>query len=503
MAGFQKVAFAAEVAARAARHEAIRPVLAAIAAICAPTATIVTPPLPRRIYDRCPIGYRGLFGAGEHKQLGRWRVRRPTVRTLAIALMLAAGAAAAYGATDAHTRFTQLLAQARIAQHRGDAKALLAASLKLAALLHHSAPATERVAMAYAQLGEQRQALDWLRAFAVMGQTDGVAASRPQFKAIGSLAQFQRVIATMRDNATPIDRANGMIRLPDARLLPEDIDYDSASRTYLLTSVLDKEILRIGAGGVQKVFFRSPESWPMMAVKIDERRQIVWATEVAISGFAGAPRKDWGRSALLCLRLKDGGLLRRMEVPHTALGDMALMPSGEAIVSDGENGGIYRARAGCAHSDLRRIDSGEFISPQTPAPEGDGRHVFVPDYARGIALLDVKTGQARWLDAGRRHAMHGIDGLYLTSKGLLGIQNGAMPERLVLFELDHELRIVHEKIIDRSSPTLGDPTHGVVVDGEFHYIANSGWNWLDDDGRVKPGADFTPAEIKQVAISDL
>ena len=429
-------------------------------------------------------------------------MRRPAVR-LAFALLLAAGAAAVRAAPDAHTRFTQLLAQAEGARHRGNTHEMLATSLELATLLHHSGPATERVAMAYATLGKRRQALVWLREFAAMGQSDEAAPGRPQFTGIRSLPQFQRIVTAMRANATPVDKAGGGLRLLDARLLPEDIGYDPATWSYLLTSVLEKKIVRIGAGGTQKVFFRSPDGWPMMALKIDSQRQIVWATEVAISGFAGVPRKDWGRSVLLCLRLQDGILLHRIEAPRTSLGDMALMPSGDAIVSDGDNGGIYRARAGCTDSNLRRIDSGQFISPQTPAPAGDGRHVFVPDYARGIALLDVQTGQARWLDAGRKHAMQGIDGLYFTDKGLLCVQNGAMPERLVLFELNDKLRITRERIIDRSSPTLGDPTHGVVVGGEFHYIANSGWNWLDDNGRIKPGAGFTPSRIKQIAISDL
>jgi len=420
-----------------------------------------------------------------------------------LGLLLAAGAAAAHPATDVHTRFVQLLAQVRDARDRGDTKVVLATSLELATLLHHSGPATEQVAMAYAELGQRREALDWLRDFAAMGQSDEAAPSRPQFKSIRSLPQFNRIVATMRANATPIDRATEMIQLRDARLLPEDIDYDATTRSYLVTSVLDQEILRVGAGGMQEVFFRSPDGWPMLAIRIDPQRQIVWASEVAMRGFAGAPRKDWGKSALLCLRLKDGTLLHRIEVSRTALGDMALMSNGDAIVADGDNGGIYRARAGCTDAGLRRVDSGQFISPQTPAPEGDGRHVFVPDYARGVALLDVQTGQARWLDAGRRHAMQGIDGLYFTSKGLLCIQNGAMPERLVLFELNDKLQITQERTIDRSSPTLGEPTHGVIVDGEFHYIANSGWNWVDDNGRIKRGASMTPAHIKKVAIADL
>jgi hypothetical protein len=44
---------------------------------------------------------------------------------------------------------------------------------------------------------------------------------------------------------------------------------------------------------------------------------------------------------------------------------------------------------------LERLDDGDFISPQTPAMHRDGKHVFVPDYARGIGVLEVATKQVR------------------------------------------------------------------------------------------------------------
>jgi len=56
-------------------------------------------------------------------------------------------------------------------------------------------------------------------------------------------------------------------------------------------------------------------------------------------------------------------------------------------------------------------------------------------------------------------------------------------------------RVVSSEVIERATPTLGDPTHGVSVGDDFYYIANSGWSELDDHGDVKPGAKLTPAHI--------
>ncbi len=47
------------------------------------------------------------------------------------------------------------------------------------------------------------------------------------------------------------------------------------------------------------------------------------------------------------------------------------------------------------------------------------------------------------------------------------------------------------EVIERATSDLGDPTHGVVAGGKFDYIANSGWDTIEDDGSPKAGT--TPA----------
>ena len=178
---------------------------------------------------------------------------------------------------------------------------------------------------------------------------------------------------------------------------------------------------------------------------------------------------------------------------------MALTPDGDVVVSDGDGGGVYRLPAnGIA---LERLDHGEFISPQTPALAPDGRHIFVPDYLRGIAVFDLTTHQVRWLSSEGRYALNGIDGLYFDRGRLIAVQNGTSPERVIVFTLDATLaRIVSEKIVERATATLGDPTHGVVIGGDFWYIANSGWDVIDDHGNLNPGSKLTPARIMRAPL---
>jgi hypothetical protein len=89
-----------------------------------------------------------------------------------------------------------------------------------------------------------------------------------------------------------------------------------------------------------------------------------------------------------------------------------------------------------------------------------------------------------------------VDGLYFEHGSLFLVQNGTSPERVVRVQLDGSMmRIVSSEVIERSTPSLGDPTHGVFVQDSFYYLANSGWSELDDHGDLKPGSKLTPARI--------
>ena len=336
--------------------------------------------------------------------------------------------------------------------------------------------------------------------FVRMGQSSELLQTSEEFAPLRNTPTFAEIAKSMLQNRTPISLASTAFQLSDPALLAEDLDYDPGTKRFFITSVREKKIVTTDATGAIHEFAKAPDDWPMEAIKIDRVRAVVWATEVAMQGFVFAPKSDWGRSAVLRYDLKTGKLLQRMEGPKGGdLGDMTLTPTGDAVVSDGEGGGIYRVLAQGDHLD--RLDSGDFISPQTPAIHPDGKQVFVPDYARGIGLLNLATREIRWLPTEGRFALDGIDGLYFNHGTLLAVQNGTSPERVVAFLLNSTMTtIASETIFERSTNTLGDPTHGVIVDHDFYYIANSGWDAIDDQGNLKPDAKLSPARIMRVAL---
>jgi hypothetical protein len=411
-----------------------------------------------------------------------------------IALVAGLLALAPLGFTDDRPRametFQKLQQDLVSDKKRSDWSAFLSVAQRLKVFLNGSPTARLEVARAQLELGRPEAALAETRRFLAMGQTNGILDStlfQPLRNSIGTQLQ---------SNARPTSLAMPAFQLSDSGLLPEDIDYDVRSKRFFVTSILKHNIVALDLAGHQQSFADSPDHWPMLALKVDAKRRRLWATEVALKGFSGVAPADWGRSVLLEYNLDRGTLLTRHDgPPRSNLGDMALAADGDPIVSDGSGGGIYRLHG----NEFRRIDRGDFMSPQTIAICNDGRHAFVPDYVRGVAAFDLETGTARWLSTQDRYALDGIDGLYCHGNSLIAVQNGSSPERVVTFTLNaSRSAVVAETVVERATATLGEPTHGVVVGRAFFYVANSGWDALDDHGAVKSSAPMTPALIMRV-----
>jgi len=393
----------------------------------------------------------------------------------------------AASADDVFQRLQQNLVQAKA---RSDWGSFLENAQHLRAFLNGSPTSVLEVARAELELGRRQTALADVHGFLAMGQFNGILDS-PLFASLKTSLETE-----ITNNQSPVSLARTAFVLVDPALLPEDIDYDPVSKQFFVTSILQSKVVALDAVGRQRDFAVSPDHWPMLALKVDPQRRRLWATEVALDGFRQVSAADWGRSAVLEYELDHGTLISRHEgPPHANFGDMVLAQNGDPIVSDGTGGGIYRLRG----AQLLRIDHGDFISPQTIAICSAGQQVFVPDYVRGIAAFDLETGLTRWLAMKNRFALDGIDGLYCSGRALVAVQNGSSPERVIIFILDaSRSTILAQKVVERATHSLGAPTHGVFIGRTFYYIANSGWDALDEHGTVLSSAHLTPAIIMRV-----
>ena len=312
-------------------------------------------------------------------------------------------------AADANTaiaEFQTIQEKLRAARSNQDWTVSLASANDLTQLLNGQPDGILELARAKVHTGDVAGALRDLEQFARMGQSTDLVSTSPEFAPLREKPEFVTIQAAMKENRSAISLGTVAVRLSNPALLPEDLDHDPDSKRFFITTVRGKKIISADETGTISDFAEAPDDWPLLAIKIDSKRNLVWATEVALQGFVFVPSSDWGRSAVLCYDLKAGKLLHRIEGPRSSgLGDMTLAPNGDVIVSDGDGGGVYRVPAG--GNELQRLDTGDFISPQTPAVYPDGKKIFVPDYLSGIGVLEVSTKQVHWLNPEGRFARSG------------------------------------------------------------------------------------------------
>lgn len=356
--------------------------------------------------------------------------------------------------------------------------------LRLCDLLSGRGDVIYKLAVTEAAVGNRAAALEHLTRFSQMGLTFADPETKSEFAALRDAPEFREAVAKLRAARQAVSHSSAFVSLSPNDMIAEDIAFDAAKGRFYISSVRYGKIVSLSADGTAKggivefVSSGQPDMWAILAIHADAKRRILWATTAAMPEFAGYRAADEGKSALLKYSLDSGALLKRYDLPpggKHALGDITLGASGDVFVSDGY-GPVYWVEHRADRLEVL-VPPGTFNSPQTPALSADGRRLFVPDYSRGISLVDLATRQVKLLEHPATLSLGGIDGLYLVGRTMIATQNGTTPPRVVRLQLDTGLtRIESGEVLEANWDGLGDPTHGVVVGSDFYFIVNAGWD---------------------------
>jgi sugar lactone lactonase YvrE len=248
-------------------------------------------------------------------------------------------------------------------------------------------------------------------------------------------------------------------------------------------------VLRVTRDGRASDFVRVEDGrWAPLGLRVDAERRRLWVAAAALAQTGGYQPADSGRSALLQYDLRSGRLTGRFEPrdgrPH-AIGDLVVTRAGDVYATDSRSPAVFRVPAGGERIESF-VQSPLFLSAQGLALTPDERTLYVADYARGMLRVDLERRGVSRLEAADGVLALGIDGLYFHNGGLVGIQNGVAPHRVVRFTLSPGGdRLVTATVLERAHPRFGEPTLGVVVHDELFYVANSQWERFGDGGGIE------------------
>jgi hypothetical protein len=149
----------------------------------------------------------------------------------------------------------------------------------------------------------------------------------------------------------------------------------------------------------------------------------------------------------------------------------------------------------------RFLESPLLLSGQGLAAEPGGRALYLADYARGIVKVDLATRQARLLPTADSVLALGVDALVWTPQGLVGVQNGVTPHRVVRLALDAQGEgVIRTEILERAHPAYDEPTLGVLVDGDLYYIADGQWGRFGEDGTVPDSSALRSTTVLRLPL---
>ncbi len=345
-----------------------------------------------------------------------------------------------------------------------------------------------------------------LGAYADLGVGRDIARGDTALARLASIPQLAAVRARLDAQLAPLVRSRSYATLPDSTFWPEGMDVDPASGRVFVTSIRHRTIAEVTpAGAYRELLTRSlPGVGAMFGVRYDARRNVLWATTSGSPYMNGYQPPDSAIAALLRIRIADGSIEERFDLPPIpgghVLGDLAIGPQGDVFVTDSKEPVLYRLRAGATV--LEPFRSPLFRSLQGIAPAPDGRHVIVADYSHGLLRVELSTGVVTRLADAAGSTSIGCDGIAWDRGGIVAVQNGVLPPRVVRFQLDSAMtRIVRLDVLDRNATVADEPTIGAVYGSTFLYVANAHSDRYGPDGRPLDGAILPRATILAVPLS--
>jgi hypothetical protein len=364
------------------------------------------------------------------------------------------GTAPAIDFPNSATQQRRLLAAAHQA---GDAAAVRAGLARLAALGYAPTAAT----------------LDLL---AVHVPAPEMAALRLRFEANRARVEASRLFASV----------------PAEHRLVEGIAWDARTSRLFAATVVGRALLVREPLGWVKV--EGIDAGSLFGLAIDERRQLLW---MASGRVEQTPQGETAFRGLIALDLNSLMVAHRIPVAgEGSPADIAVGPDGTVYASDPASGAVYRARPGDAALSIL-VPAGRLRNPQGIAPAADGRRLYVSDYIQGIAIVNLADASIDRLTSDASTMLDGIDGLVAWRGGLIAIQNGTSPRRILSLTLSRDgNRIAGVRVLESNVEQWGEPTLGVVRGDEFLYVADAQWERYGAGGAPQGEGAARPTPIR-------
>ncbi|HWA26978.1 MAG TPA: tetratricopeptide repeat protein [Lacunisphaera sp.] len=406
-----------------------------------------------------------------------------------VRLLLAFVLATSLGATP---KYVYLMREAAEATKAGDDAAALA-KLEEAAALRPDYPRLQlSLARTYVALERPDDALAALQRLADMNLQLKVTADAslaalqdsPEFKALADRLLKGPQFPPVGDTA---------FSLPDVDGIIECGLFDPGAQVWYFADVRNRCIWQRDSGGGLRKFTSDEDALDgVFKLELSPDRKTLWAATATVSAMTGADAEDGKRSALVAVDPRTGRVRDRFPVTKKGikhlLGDFIVADDGSIYATDSMYQAVWRLQPEAKEKEFEVwLENENFMNLQGLAFANGGATLYVADYANGIWSVDVATKTPTLLTPPPNSSFYGIDGIYAVSGGLMAIQNGVTPQRVLRIE-PASGGPSSATVVAVGRKDMNDLSLGTIVDGRLHFIGNSGWALFDPAPENPPPA---------------
>jgi hypothetical protein len=394
------------------------------------------------------------------------------------------------GVLSAAPDHTGLMREAAAALKAGDNTTALA-KLESAAKLRPDYPRIQlNLARLYAASGRTDEAFAALERVADMGVSLNIGAD-PGLAALYDLSRFHTLTSRLIELASTANGELTSLTIKGVTGILESCLYVAATDEWYFGDVRNRCIWKRGvAGTLFKVTAEDEKLDGVFKLALSPDGKTLWAATASVGAMVGGESEEGARSALIAFDFASGGIIARHPTPADGrkhlLGDFILAGDGSLYATDSFSPVIWRLPPGGTQLEAW-LENDDFLNLQGLAFSADGKNLFVADYSNGIWQIDVAAKAPALLAAPANATFFGIDGLYAIPGGLLAIQNGINPQRVLRITPASAEKSTAVKVVASGYPAMNDLSLGTIAGGRFHFVANSGWA-LFDPPPAKPPA---------------
>lgn len=396
----------------------------------------------------------------------------------------------ALSAQDAAKTHQDFRAEALAAYQRKDYTAAKEATLAALDLRPDSPRYLHNLAALCALTQDPASALDYLQQIAALGVATN-AERDPDLAILQGTPQFARILHDFAVNRAAQGEADLVAELHGRTGIVEGIAFRERTGDLFLGDARDRCIWRRDNDGrISRFTAESEELFGIFGLAVDEPRNALWAAMTALPEMAGYTTAMKGQAALAEFNLATGELRRVVPVPGDGrdhgIGDLTVAPDGALYMTDSKAPVIWQLAPGA--EEMQKVaDSPAFGSLQGLVIEK--RTLLVSDYLNGLLTVDLATGNITALTPPRHTTLIGIDGIVAVPGGIVAIQSGVDPSRVIRVTLTPALdAVTGVSVLAAGLANLTDLSLVTLANGRPTFIAGAGWEGFDPAKTPQPPA---------------